>query len=57
MNVLLLPYVSYPFIFNLFYEVCICLGGLMSGLSVGLLSIDMLDLEIKIAIGTEAEMN
>ena len=28
----------------------------MSGLSVGLLSIDMLDLEIKIAIGTQAEM-
>ena len=28
----------------------------MSGLTVGLLSIDMLDLEIKIAIGTQAEM-
>ena len=38
------------------YVGCTCTGGIMSGLTVGLLSIDMLDLEIKIAIGTQAEM-
>jgi hypothetical protein len=31
------------------------MAGFMSGLTVGLASIDKLDLEIKIAIGTEAE--
>ena len=39
-----------------FYVACTFMGGMMSGLTVGLLSIDMLDLEIKIAIGTQAEM-
>jgi hypothetical protein len=29
----------------------------MSGLTVGILSIDMLDLELKLAIGSEAERN
>ena len=34
---------------------CTLMGGFMSGLTVGLASIDKLDLEIKIAIGTEEE--
>lgn len=34
---------------------CTCFAGICSGLTVGLLSIDVLDLEIKLIIGTEAE--
>ena len=33
----------------------VCFGGLMSGLTVGLLSIDELDMEIKLTNGTEVE--
>lgn len=40
---------SQPFI------VLVCFAGLMSGLTVGFLSIDQLDLEIKQSIGTEEE--
>jgi hypothetical protein len=32
-----------------------CMAGFMSGLTIGLASIDKLDLEIKLAIGSEAE--
>lgn len=35
--------------------VLVCFAGLMSGLTVGYLSIDKLDLEIKSAIGTPEE--
>jgi hypothetical protein len=35
--------------------VCVFFAGLMSGLTVGYLSIDKLDLEIKESIGTEEE--
>ena len=35
--------------------VCTCWGGLMSGLTVGLLSIDELELELKKSIGTDIE--
>ena len=35
--------------------VCSCFAGAMSGLTVGLLSIDMLELEIKAQIGSDAE--
>ena len=35
--------------------VCSLFSGAMSGLTVGLLSIDMLELEIQAQIGTEAE--
>jgi hypothetical protein len=35
--------------------VCVLFAGLMSGLTVGYLSIDKLDLEIKQSIGTEEE--
>lgn len=41
--------------FNFVEIVCTCFAGLMSGLTVGILSIDMLDLELKLAIGSEAE--
>ena len=37
------------------FLVCSCFAGAMSGLTVGLLSIDMLDLEIKAQIGTDEE--
>ena len=56
MNVLLLPFVSIILVYIQIYIACTLTGGIMSGLTVGLLSIDMLDLEIKIAIGTQAEM-
>lgn len=36
-------------------EVCAAWGGLMSGLTVGLLSIDELELELKAMTGTESE--
>lgn len=36
-------------------KVCVAFAGLMSGLTVGYLSIDKLDLEIKQAIGTPQE--
>jgi hypothetical protein len=35
--------------------VCSCFAGAMSGLTVGLLSIDMLELEITLEIGSEEE--
>jgi len=35
--------------------VCTCFAGIMSGLTVGLLSIDKLELEIKATIGTPQE--
>ena len=35
--------------------VLVCFAGMMSGLTVGYLSIDKLDLEIKSAIGTESD--
>lgn len=36
-------------------KVCVFFAGLMSGLTVGYLSIDKLDLEIKESIGTDIE--
>lgn len=40
---------------KLIYIVLTLFAGLMSGLTVGMLSIDKMDLEIKSVIGTEAE--
>ena len=37
------------------YKVCAIFAGLMSGLTVGLLSIDKLELEIKLVIGSKEE--
>ncbi len=47
--------VSISIKFDFFEIACTCFAGLMSGLTVGILSIDMLDLELKLAIGSEAE--
>lgn len=40
---------------NNYFQGLVCFAGLMSGLTVGYLSIDKLDLEIKAAIGTREE--
>ena len=48
-------WVSININFNFIKIGCTCFAGLMSGLTVGILSIDMLDLELKLAIGSEAE--
>ena len=47
-----LPCVILP---QLTLSVLVCFAGVMSGLTVGYLSIDKLDLEIKQSIGTESE--
>ena len=35
---------------------CSCFAGVMSGLTIGILSINMLDLEIKTVVGTQEEV-
>ena len=55
-RVFLLRYVSFFIFINDLKLVCTCFAGLMSGLTVGILSIDMLDLELKMAIGSEEEI-
>ena len=52
--VLVLQFVSIQrFMTNSYFIVCTFWGGLMSGLTVGLLSIDELELELKQFTGTE----
>ena len=53
----MLLYVSRHIFFNdVFMEiVCTLWGGLMSGLTVGLLSIDKLELELKVKTGEKVE--
>ena len=49
-----LPYLHFV-IQKSYLIVLVLFAGLMSGLTVGMLSIDKMDLEIKSIIGTEAE--